>query len=88
MSGGPIDTAPDITARYEQMLLARSASDRVMMAMEAFDFAQALALMSLPPGADAAARRIHLFKRIYEQDFDAQTAARIIARLGASTSTA
>ena len=84
VSAGPLDTATDVAVRYEQMLLARSASDRVMMAMEAFDFARALALASLPEGADEAARRIHLFKRIYEQDFDAQTAARIIARLQAS----
>lgn len=74
-----------MTARYEQMLLARSPSERVMMAMKAFDFARALALASLPEGADESTRRVHLFKRIYALDFDPDTAFRILKRLEASS---
>jgi hypothetical protein len=78
------DTAPEVAARYRAMLLARSESDRVVMALGMFSTAQALVLSTLPADASEAARRTHLFNRLYGNDFDAMTAARIIDRLSSS----
>ena len=79
------DTRLEVATRYRDMLLARTASDRVVMACEMFDLARATVLASLPADADDAARRVHLFVRIYEKDFDPDTAALIITRLASST---
>lgn len=76
-----VDTSPDVASRYRAMLLARSPSDRVVMACGMFDTARALVLASLPAPATQADRRIHLFVRTYGAEFDRETAARVVDRL-------
>ena len=77
----PLDTTPEIAARYHEMILARSMSDRVVMACGLFDLARATVLVSLADGCDDITRRVYLFTRTYGRDFDAATASQIIARL-------
>ena len=76
-----LDTAPEAAARYREMLLARSPSDRIVMACGLFDTARATVLASLGNESDVVTRRVHLFTRTYGRDFDAATVRRIIDRL-------
>jgi hypothetical protein len=77
----PFDTAPDIEARYRRMMLAKSPSERVVMACGMLDVARATILAALPDDADEASRPVLLFKRLYGKDFDSATARRILVRL-------
>ena len=79
----PLDSAPDIDARYREMMHARSASERVVMACAMFDVARAAILSSLPDGSDDGTRRVQLFRRLYGRDFDGETAARIAEHIAA-----
>ena len=81
MIGSVTDTAPDVMSRYRAMLLARSPSERIVMACGMFEAARALVLSRISPTATAIDRRVHLFVRTYSGDFDADTAARVIARI-------
>jgi hypothetical protein len=80
----PLDTAPDVALRYREMLMARSASDRLLMGLCLFDLARATVLARLATGCDEAARRVHLFINTYGRDFDADSMARIVEQLESS----
>ena len=62
------DTSPEVMARYQAMLLARSPSDRVIMAAQMFDAARAMVLASFPPNLSVEERRRRLFARLYGSD--------------------
>jgi hypothetical protein len=81
VNGRALDTAPEIASRYREMLLAQSPSDRIVMGCGLFEVARSIALSSFVQTDDAVARRVHLFTRLYERDFDADTSAKIKARL-------
>jgi hypothetical protein len=55
-------------ARYQSMLLARSPSERVVMAAQMFDAARAIVLASFPPELSLDERRRRLFARLYGED--------------------
>jgi hypothetical protein len=77
----PLDTHPDVEARYRGMMRTKSPSERVVMACGMLDVARAAVLASLPAECDERAWRVHLFVRMYGRDFDAETSGRIVARL-------
>lgn len=62
------DTSPEMAQRYRSMLLARSPSERVVMAAAMFDAARTLVLASLPPHLSVDERRRRLFARLYGED--------------------
>jgi len=62
------DTSPEAAERYRSMLLARSPSERVIMAAQMFDAARAIVLASLPANLSPDERRRHLFARLYADD--------------------
>ena len=83
------DTSPEMEARYHAMLLARSGEARLRMAGSMYATARALvvaSILELNPSASAAEVRQALFLRFYGHEFDAETRARILARLGNTAS--
>jgi hypothetical protein len=66
------------------MLLDRTPSERVVMALGMFDTARAVMASSFPEGLDERARRVELLVRTYGRDLDQDTIDRIIARLQAA----
>jgi len=78
------DTPPEVEARLRELFMQRSGSDRVRMACEMFDLARALVVAGIKaeePGLSDVELRVRIFERTYGSDFDADTRARIIARL-------
>ena len=78
------DTSPDVAARLDALMAARSGSDRVRMACEMFGLARALAVAGIrtaDPGIDEASLRVKLFERFYWDDFSPVERDRIIANL-------
>lgn len=59
------DTPPEIAELVRQMLMARSGSERVVMASRSFDAARAMVLASLPAGLPPEELKRRLFERIY-----------------------
>ena len=81
------DTPTDVDARYRQMLLTRSAEDRVRMGFSMYATARALVVASIlakEPGASPERIREAIFLRFYGRDFDEATRDRIVARLARS----
>ena len=79
------DTLPDADALVTALLAARSGSERVRMTCEMFDAAKTLMTADLRaqrPDMTSAELRRQVFDRLYSQDFDAETRARILAALG------
>ena len=78
------DTAPEVEARYQAMLLARSGEERLKMAGSMYATARAFAIAALPQADWATPARLRqaLFLRFYGQDFDERARARIFAQLG------
>jgi hypothetical protein len=79
------DTPRDVEAHYHAMLLARSGEERLRMAGSMYATARALAVASIveaDPTASAGEARQALFLRFYGHEFDEQTRARILARIG------
>jgi len=62
------DTSPEAAERYRSMLLARSPSERVIMAAQMFEAARTIVLASLPANLSPDERRRHLFARLYADD--------------------
>jgi hypothetical protein len=62
------DTSPEMAERYRSMLLARSPSERVVMAAQMFDAARAMVLASFPPNLSPDERRRRMFARLYGDD--------------------
>lgn len=78
------DTSPDVSARLDALMAARSGSDRVRMACEMFDLARALAIAGIRaahPGISEAAVRVKLFERFYWDDFSPGERDQIVATL-------
>ena len=78
------DTSPDVAARLDALMAERSGSDRVRMACEMFDLAQALAVAAIrtaDPGISDAALRVKLFERFYWDDLSPGERDRIVASL-------
>jgi len=82
------DTSPAAAELQHRLLMERSGVERLKMGCDMFDTARALMRAGLgdTTGKDrSAALRVRLFERTYGRDFDAATAARIIAHLRATT---
>ncbi len=79
------DTPPEVERRYRELLLRRSGEERLRMGCSMHATAQALVRASVlerDPATSPAALRQALFLRFYGGDFDADSRARILARLG------
>lgn len=61
------DTPPEIAELVRQKIMARSAEERFMMGVRAFDAARAMVLASLPAGLAPDELKRQLFQRIYGQ---------------------
>ena len=82
------DTSAAMATLQRRLLMERPAAERLKMGCAMFDTARALMRAGLgdATGTDGSvALRIRLFERTYGRDFDAKTAARIIARLRDAT---
>jgi hypothetical protein len=78
------DTRADAERRLRELFMARSGSDRVLMAFEMFDFARALVIADIKavdPAISDAELRVRIFERFYGDDFDADSRARIAAAI-------
>ncbi len=78
------DTPPDLERRYREMLLQRSAAERLKMGCSMFSTARALVVASVrekEPSASTAEVREELFQRFYGTDFAADERERITAWL-------
>ncbi len=78
------DTSPEVGRRYRELLLRRSGEERLRMGCSMHAAAQALVRASVlerHPQASAVVLRQALFLRFYGGDFDAESRARILARL-------
>ena len=78
------DTPEAVRDLYRRLLMRRSGADRLRMGCDMFDTARAFVRSSLgdPSGTDASPDlKARLFLRTYGTDFDAETVARITARL-------
>jgi len=74
-----------------RLLMERPAGERLKMGCAMFDTARALMRAGLGDAAGtdrSAAMRVRLFERTYGRDFDAATAARIVAHLRKDTTIA
>lgn len=82
------DTPPEVEARVRALMAARSGSDRVRMACEMFTMARALMVADIrshEPDISDASLRVRIFERLYGDEFDATTRARIGAALRKTT---
>jgi hypothetical protein len=61
------DTSPEIAELVRQRLMARSAEERFLMGVYAFDAARAMVLASLPAGLSPEELKRQLFQRLYGQ---------------------
>jgi hypothetical protein len=78
------DTSPEVERRYRELLLQRSGEERLRMGCSMHATAQALvraSMLARDPQASPAVLRRALFLRFYGGDFDADSRARILARL-------
>ena len=78
------DTPKTVGDLYRCLLMQRPGDVRLRMGCDMFDAARALMRSSLgdPCGADTSPDlKVRLFLRTYASDFDAETVARITARL-------
>lgn len=78
------DTSPEVDAAFTALFGERSGSDRVRMACDMFDAAKALIAADLRtkcPGISPGDIRVGMFERLYFEDFDAATRARIVFAL-------
>jgi hypothetical protein len=80
------DTPPDVDAAFTALFAPCSGSERVQMACAMFDDAKALVEANIRaehPGIAPAELRVKVFERLYFDDFDPGTRARIVAALSA-----
>ena len=64
------DTSPEVAALMREMLMARSGAERVLMCLEMFDAARAMALASFPPGLPEIEGKRRLCERFYGNEVD------------------
>lgn len=75
------DTPDAVRTRYRVMLMRRPGAERLKMACDMFDAARRLARAGLgdTTGTNRSPEfKVRLFLRIYGQDFDPETRARIV----------
>ena len=83
MSGRAFDTTEQAADRFRQLLMQRSAEERLRMASDMFDTARALIVAGLPRdvAANPSERRIAVFLRMYGRDLEPGFLARIVGEL-------
>lgn len=78
------DTAPAVASLHRRLLMERDGAARLKMGCAMFDAARLLMRAGLGDtrGTDRSpAMQVRVFERTYGRDFDEATAARIVARL-------
>jgi hypothetical protein len=64
------DTPPEIEKKFRQMMMARSAAERMVMGASMYETARAFVLASMPPGLSADELKRRLCKRIYGKEIE------------------
>ncbi len=59
------DTSPAMRSIYREMLMKRSAEERLIMGAQMFEVARNLALASFPKGLSPTEKRLALLQRFY-----------------------
>ncbi|MFC1590896.1 hypothetical protein ACFL43_00060 [Thermodesulfobacteriota bacterium] len=75
------DTHPSAEKVYREKMMQRSSEERFVMGARMFESARRLVLASLPPGMSRAERSFQLFLRLYGNEIDQDTQARVRQRL-------
>jgi hypothetical protein len=78
------DTNDETEARLDTLFASLSGSDRVIMIAQMFDDARALMIArirELEPDISAAELKVRLLERLYGDDLDADTLARVAASI-------
>ena len=77
------DTDSETEILYREMLMARSAEERMMMGARMCGMARAIVIASLPAGLSYVERKIALLRRYYASDFSEETLQKIAASIRA-----
>ncbi|MFH2056317.1 MAG: hypothetical protein ABIJ61_10195 [bacterium] len=78
------DTPPHIEKLYREMLMSRSAGERLRMACRMFDTARTLMAAGIRqrnPDIDEIGLRTELFRQMYRQDFTEEELNKIISQM-------
>lgn len=81
------DTASDVNAAYLQHFGALSPGERLTMVADMFETAKALMMAGIRaerPDLSPRDLRVEMFRRLYWNDFDETTFARLVERLRAN----
>ena len=82
------DTAPEMDARYQDMLMQRSGEERLMMGCSMRETSRTLVEASIreqDPQATLETVRKGLFLRFYGHEFDADSRTKILAAIESTT---
>ena len=78
------DTAPEIEAIFEQMMMNKSGQERLQMGFSMFNMARrqvTAAIRNNKPDADAVEIRREIFLRFYGNDFSQEDQKKILNRI-------
>jgi hypothetical protein len=64
------DTTPEIAERVQEMMMARTGAERLIMGSAMFDLARKIVLASLPKDLSDEELKRRLFERIYGQPLE------------------
>ena len=81
------DTAPEIEAIFEQMMMNKSGQERLQMGFSMFNMARrqvTAAIRKNKPDADAIEIRREIFLRFYGNDFSQEEQKKILNRISVS----
>ena len=78
------DTAPEIEALFNQMMMKKSGQERMMMGFSMFDMARMQVVAGIranKPDASSQEIRREIFLRFYGQDFSPEEQEKILKRI-------
>ena len=81
------DTAPEIEAIYEQMMMNKSGQERLQMGFSMFNMARRQVIAAIrknKPDADVVEIRREIFLRFYGNDFSQEEQKKILNRISVS----
>lgn len=81
------DTSRQIVLKIREMMLRKSPEERLQMACSMYDFSKSLVISGIAherPGITPDILRLELFRRFYENDFDAAQKKKIMEYLARS----
>lgn len=78
------DTSPRAARRYRELLMRRTASERLAMATSMFDAARLMLISGIRerfPGIDEKGLRVQIFLQTYAADLPPRLRDRVVARI-------